>query len=89
MAAHGAAVRLKPAFSRSPQNEQAADKKNGEVWLLRIAGRGAAANVAHAFAMAIGMCLMNGYSVVKDPQTRLPKRKTGRESIRPSTCFLT
>ncbi len=30
------------------------------------ADRGAAANVANAFAMAIGMCLMNGYSVVKE-----------------------
>ena len=45
--------------------------------VFRSADRGAAANVAHAFAMAIGMCLMNGYSVVKDHPC-LPKRKTGR-----------
>lgn len=54
----------------------------------RNADRGAAANVAHAFAMAIGMCLMNGYSVVKDHPC-LPKRKTGREFSYLSTCFLT
>ena len=31
-------------------------------------------------ATTMGMCLMNGYSVVKDPQTRLPYvRKEGRE----------
>ena len=52
------------------------------------AHHGAAANVAHAFAMAIGMCLMNGYSVVKDHPC-LPKRKTGREFSYLSTCFLT
>ena len=54
----------------------------------RSADCGAAANVAHAFAMAIGMCLMNGYSVVKG-HLCLPKRKTGREFSYLSTCFLT
>ena len=54
----------------------------------RSADRGAAANVAHAFAMAIGMCLMNGYLVVKGHPC-LPKRKTGREFSFLSTCFLT
>ena len=56
--------------------------------LPAVADHGAAANVAHAFAMAIGMCLMNGYSVVKDHPC-LPKRKTGREFSYLSTCFLT
>ena len=81
MAAHGAAVRLKLAVSRSPQNEQAADKYimvRSDGFVLQVVAQ--PLKWLLLLATTMGMCLMNGYSVVKDPQTRLPYvRKEGRE----------
>ena len=53
------------------------------------ADHGEAANVAHAFATTIGMCLMKWYSVVKERAYSPHKRGKQAKSFYPSTCFLT
>lgn len=50
---------------------------------------GAVATVAYAVAIAIGMCLMNGYSVVKERAYSPHKRGKQAKSFYLSTCFLT